>query len=163
MTHCVLCVWDLVSVFTRCCDLTPRSQRHVRFPGRDPMWGLRVQCGLGGEKEHHRIYSCWSSGNSPIFLVCFQNRVQPRRGSGSCSCVSACSGVCKHSCLFLFETNTTHTFFQLVSHACCYLFLLQFFTGWWIIIDAAVKYPDEGTFHHAYHTCGVIATVAFLM
>uniref|UniRef100_A0A671WE87 Transmembrane protein 50A n=1 Tax=Sparus aurata TaxID=8175 RepID=A0A671WE87_SPAAU len=38
-----------------------------------------------------------------------------------------------------------------------------FFTGWWIIIDAAVKYPDEGTFHHAYHTCGVIATVAFLM
>lgn len=41
--------------------------------------------------------------------------------------------------------------------------LLQFFTGWWIIIDAAVKYPDEGQFHHAYHTCGVIATVAFLM
>uniref|UniRef100_A0A8C2WN94 Transmembrane protein 50A n=1 Tax=Cyclopterus lumpus TaxID=8103 RepID=A0A8C2WN94_CYCLU len=38
-----------------------------------------------------------------------------------------------------------------------------FFTGWWIIIDAAVKYPDEGQFHHAYHTCGVIATVAFLM
>ena len=40
---------------------------------------------------------------------------------------------------------------------------LQFFTGWWIIIDAAVKYPAEGEFHHAYHTCGVIATVAFLM
>uniref|UniRef100_A0AAQ5ZL00 Transmembrane protein 50A n=1 Tax=Amphiprion ocellaris TaxID=80972 RepID=A0AAQ5ZL00_AMPOC len=38
-----------------------------------------------------------------------------------------------------------------------------FFTGWWIIIDAAVKYPEEGDFHHAYHTCGVIATVAFLM
>ncbi|XP_076604472.1 transmembrane protein 50A [Chaetodon auriga] len=38
-----------------------------------------------------------------------------------------------------------------------------FFTGWWIIIDAAVKYPDEGQFHHAYHTCGVIATLAFLM
>lgn len=38
-----------------------------------------------------------------------------------------------------------------------------FFTGWWIIIDAAVKYPDEADFHHAYHTCGVIATVAFLM
>uniref|UniRef100_A0A096MA43 Transmembrane protein 50A n=1 Tax=Poecilia formosa TaxID=48698 RepID=A0A096MA43_POEFO len=38
-----------------------------------------------------------------------------------------------------------------------------FFTGWWIIIDAAVKYPTEGEFHHAYHTCGVIATVAFLM
>uniref|UniRef100_A0AAY5L0W0 Transmembrane protein 50A n=1 Tax=Esox lucius TaxID=8010 RepID=A0AAY5L0W0_ESOLU len=38
-----------------------------------------------------------------------------------------------------------------------------FFTGWWIIIDAAVKYPDEAIFHHAYHTCGVIATLAFLM
>ncbi|XP_023849608.2 transmembrane protein 50A [Salvelinus sp. IW2-2015] len=38
-----------------------------------------------------------------------------------------------------------------------------FFTGWWIIIDAAVNYPDEVTFHHAYHACGVIATVAFLM
>lgn len=44
-----------------------------------------------------------------------------------------------------------------------YFFFLQFFTGWWIIIDAAVKYPDQGTFHHAYHTCGVIATLAFLM
>ncbi|KAK7904842.1 hypothetical protein WMY93_017449 [Mugilogobius chulae] len=38
-----------------------------------------------------------------------------------------------------------------------------FFTGWWIIIDAAVKYPANDQFHHAYHTCGVIATVAFLM
>ncbi|XP_026212041.1 transmembrane protein 50A [Anabas testudineus] len=38
-----------------------------------------------------------------------------------------------------------------------------FFTGWWIIIDAAVKYPGQGEFLHAYHTCGVIATVAFLM
>uniref|UniRef100_A0A4W5MQ67 Transmembrane protein 50A n=1 Tax=Hucho hucho TaxID=62062 RepID=A0A4W5MQ67_9TELE len=38
-----------------------------------------------------------------------------------------------------------------------------FFTGWWIIIDAAVNYPGEATFHHAYHACGVIATVAFLM
>uniref|UniRef100_A0A3B4EW89 Transmembrane protein 50A n=1 Tax=Pundamilia nyererei TaxID=303518 RepID=A0A3B4EW89_9CICH len=34
-----------------------------------------------------------------------------------------------------------------------------FFTGWWIIIDAAVKYPAQDEFHHAYHTCGVIATV----
>lgn len=41
--------------------------------------------------------------------------------------------------------------------------VMQFFTGWWIIIDAAVKYPQEADFHHAYHTCGVIATLAFLM
>ncbi|KAK2897066.1 hypothetical protein Q8A67_011554 [Cirrhinus molitorella] len=38
-----------------------------------------------------------------------------------------------------------------------------FFTGWWIIIDAAIMYPKEEQFHHAYHTCGVIATIAFLM
>ncbi|KAK1145655.1 transmembrane protein 50A-like [Acipenser oxyrinchus oxyrinchus] len=38
-----------------------------------------------------------------------------------------------------------------------------FFTGWWIIIDAAVKYPDMDRFNHSYHACGVIATVAFLM
>ncbi|KAH0631215.1 hypothetical protein JD844_005442 [Phrynosoma platyrhinos] len=38
-----------------------------------------------------------------------------------------------------------------------------FFTGWWIIIDAAVKYPDSKQFNHSYHACGVIATVAFLM
>ncbi|KAM3933499.1 transmembrane protein 50A isoform 1-T2 [Leptodactylus fuscus] len=38
-----------------------------------------------------------------------------------------------------------------------------FFTGWWIIIDAAVKYPSEKELNHSYHACGVIATVAFLM
>ncbi|XP_005993971.1 transmembrane protein 50A [Latimeria chalumnae] len=38
-----------------------------------------------------------------------------------------------------------------------------FFTGWWIIIDAAVKYPDMERFNHSYHACGVIATIAFLM
>ena len=43
------------------------------------------------------------------------------------------------------------------------LVLIQFFTGWWIIIDAAVKYPDAKQFNHSYHACGVIATVAFLM
>uniref|UniRef100_A0A8D0GH67 Transmembrane protein 50A n=1 Tax=Sphenodon punctatus TaxID=8508 RepID=A0A8D0GH67_SPHPU len=38
-----------------------------------------------------------------------------------------------------------------------------FFTGWWIIIDAAVKYPNMEEFSHSYHACGVIATIAFLM
>ncbi|KAJ8287431.1 hypothetical protein COCON_G00000900 [Conger conger] len=38
-----------------------------------------------------------------------------------------------------------------------------FFTGWWIIIDAAIMFKDPETFNHAYHACGVIATVAFLM
>jgi hypothetical protein len=40
---------------------------------------------------------------------------------------------------------------------------LQFFTGWWIIIDAAVMYPSMADFNHSYHACGVIATIAFLM
>uniref|UniRef100_A0A8C0PXG6 Transmembrane protein 50A n=1 Tax=Canis lupus familiaris TaxID=9615 RepID=A0A8C0PXG6_CANLF len=38
-----------------------------------------------------------------------------------------------------------------------------FFTGWWIIIDAAVIYPTMEEFNHSYHACGVIATIAFLM
>uniref|UniRef100_A0A8J8XSG2 Transmembrane protein 50A n=3 Tax=Boreoeutheria TaxID=1437010 RepID=A0A8J8XSG2_RAT len=38
-----------------------------------------------------------------------------------------------------------------------------FFTGWWIIIDAAVMYPNMEQFNHSYHACGVIATIAFLM
>ncbi|XP_018102267.1 transmembrane protein 50A isoform X1 [Xenopus laevis] len=38
-----------------------------------------------------------------------------------------------------------------------------FFTGWWIVIDAAVNYPDTERLNHSYHACGVIATVAFLM
>lgn len=39
----------------------------------------------------------------------------------------------------------------------------SFFTGWWIIIDAAVIYPTMEDFNHSYHACGVIATIAFLM
>ncbi|XP_035248505.1 transmembrane protein 50A [Anguilla rostrata] len=38
-----------------------------------------------------------------------------------------------------------------------------FFTGWWIIIDAAIMFKEPDSFNHAYHACGVIATVAFLM
>uniref|UniRef100_A0A3B3C9H7 Transmembrane protein 50A n=1 Tax=Oryzias melastigma TaxID=30732 RepID=A0A3B3C9H7_ORYME len=38
-----------------------------------------------------------------------------------------------------------------------------FFTGWWIIIDAAVISPLGAEFHCAYHTCWVIATAAFVV
>lgn len=38
-----------------------------------------------------------------------------------------------------------------------------FSIGWWIVIDAAAAYPDQEKFNHAYHTCGVIATVALFM
>ncbi|KAL4233535.1 Transmembrane protein 50A [Mactra antiquata] len=38
-----------------------------------------------------------------------------------------------------------------------------FFSGWWIVIDAAVMYPDQSDFHHACHTCGAIGTVAFFL
>ena len=35
--------------------------------------------------------------------------------------------------------------------------------GWWILIDAAAIYPDAKEFNHAYHTCGVIGTIALFM
>jgi len=38
-----------------------------------------------------------------------------------------------------------------------------FSIGWWIVIDAAAVYTDTKEFAHAYHTCGVIATVALFM
>ncbi|XP_054470846.1 transmembrane protein 50B [Anoplopoma fimbria] len=38
-----------------------------------------------------------------------------------------------------------------------------FFTGWWIMIDAAVAYPSQGQMNHAFHTCGVFSTLAFFM
>ncbi|KAI3356638.1 hypothetical protein L3Q82_017836 [Scortum barcoo] len=38
-----------------------------------------------------------------------------------------------------------------------------FFTGWWIMIDAAVTYPSQEQMNHAFHTCGVFSTIAFFM
>jgi len=38
-----------------------------------------------------------------------------------------------------------------------------FAIGWWIVIDAAAIHTDPKVFNHAYHTCGVIATVALFM
>uniref|UniRef100_A0A6Q2Z7M0 Transmembrane protein 50B n=1 Tax=Esox lucius TaxID=8010 RepID=A0A6Q2Z7M0_ESOLU len=38
-----------------------------------------------------------------------------------------------------------------------------FFTGWWIMIDAAVTYPTQVEMNHAFHTCGVFSTLAFFM
>uniref|UniRef100_A0ABI7YYS1 Transmembrane protein 50B n=1 Tax=Felis catus TaxID=9685 RepID=A0ABI7YYS1_FELCA len=38
-----------------------------------------------------------------------------------------------------------------------------FFTGWWIMIDAAVVYPKPEQLNHAFHTCGVFSTLAFFM
>nr|AIN50147.1 transmembrane 50B-like protein [Salmo salar] len=37
-----------------------------------------------------------------------------------------------------------------------------FFTGWWIMIDAAVSYTTQ-EMNPAVHTCGVFATIAFFM
>ncbi|XP_034741111.1 transmembrane protein 50B isoform X2 [Etheostoma cragini] len=39
----------------------------------------------------------------------------------------------------------------------------SFFTGWWIMIDAAVTYPSQEQMNHAFHTCGVFSTIAFFM
>uniref|UniRef100_A0A8C6TP74 Transmembrane protein 50B n=1 Tax=Neogobius melanostomus TaxID=47308 RepID=A0A8C6TP74_9GOBI len=38
-----------------------------------------------------------------------------------------------------------------------------FFSGWWIMIDAAVTYPSQVEMNHAFHTCGVFSTIAFFM
>jgi len=38
-----------------------------------------------------------------------------------------------------------------------------FFIGWWVIIDIAAMYPDSKQFNHAYHVCGVLATVSLFM
>ncbi|KAL3881545.1 hypothetical protein ACJMK2_027974 [Sinanodonta woodiana] len=38
-----------------------------------------------------------------------------------------------------------------------------FFTGWWIVIDAAATHPSQAEFPHACHTCGAIGTVAFFL
>ncbi|KAK8721891.1 hypothetical protein OTU49_012624 [Cherax quadricarinatus] len=39
----------------------------------------------------------------------------------------------------------------------------MFALGWWFVIDAAARYPSTTDFNHAYHVCGVIATLALLM
>uniref|UniRef100_A0A1B6KPN3 Transmembrane protein 50A n=1 Tax=Graphocephala atropunctata TaxID=36148 RepID=A0A1B6KPN3_9HEMI len=36
-----------------------------------------------------------------------------------------------------------------------------FFTGWWLMIDANAKYPEN--VNGAYHICGVIGTVSLFM
>ncbi|XP_028824022.1 transmembrane protein 50B-like [Denticeps clupeoides] len=38
-----------------------------------------------------------------------------------------------------------------------------FFSGWWIIVDAAVIYSSQEEMNHAFHTCGVFSTLAFFM
>lgn len=42
------------------------------------------------------------------------------------------------------------------------LFLqFQFFVGWWFIIDAHAKYPNEMA--KAYHVCGIFGTISLFM
>jgi hypothetical protein len=39
------------------------------------------------------------------------------------------------------------------------LFVLQFFIGWWVMIDAAAN----ETFEPAYHTVGVVSSLAVVL
>lgn len=41
------------------------------------------------------------------------------------------------------------------------MFLLQFFTGWWFIIDAHSVYPTFMS--SAYHVCGIFGTLSLIM
>ncbi|XP_055352184.1 transmembrane protein 50A-like [Paramacrobiotus metropolitanus] len=40
---------------------------------------------------------------------------------------------------------------------------ILFMGGWWCMMDVIVMFPREEQFHHAYHVCGVISTLAFIM
>ncbi|XP_025098627.1 transmembrane protein 50B-like [Pomacea canaliculata] len=40
---------------------------------------------------------------------------------------------------------------------------VMFFSGWWMVIDAAALYPNEADFNHAFHTPGAISTLAFFL
>ncbi|KAK7108140.1 transmembrane protein 50B-like isoform X2 [Littorina saxatilis] len=40
---------------------------------------------------------------------------------------------------------------------------IMFFTGWWMVIDAAAIYPEQKDFNHAFHTPGAISTIAFFI
>jgi hypothetical protein len=59
-----------------------------------------------------------------------------------------------------------HSHFQFFHHSHGLMSLplhVQFSVGWWIIIDAAAQYPLESQMKHAYHACGVMATIAMFM
>lgn len=43
------------------------------------------------------------------------------------------------------------------------MILLQFFTGWWLIIDVQAAYPQAEQFNKAYHVCGVFGTISLFM
>jgi Uncharacterised protein family (UPF0220) len=42
-------------------------------------------------------------------------------------------------------------------------FQLQFFSGWWLAIDAAACYPDKSELKDVFHICGVFGTISMFM
>ena len=50
---------------------------------------------------------------------------------------------------------------QLVSSIIINKNILQFFTGWWLVIDAHAKFP--GDMSGAYHVCGIFGTISLFM
>jgi len=43
------------------------------------------------------------------------------------------------------------------------IFILKFFTGWWLIIDVAAKGPTSTEFPASYYVCGVLGTFALFL
>ena len=41
------------------------------------------------------------------------------------------------------------------------MFSLQFFVGWWFIIDASTEHG--GGVNFAHHLCGILGTISFIM
>lgn len=63
-----------------------------------------------------------------------------------------------HDLFFLsYNTNLFHIHFLFIIHQ----ILLQFFVGWWFIIDAHAKYPADMV--TAYHVCGIFGTISLFM
>ena len=46
---------------------------------------------------------------------------------------------------------------------CSFLLSFQFFSGWWIAIDAAVVYWDKRDIRDVFHICGVFGTLSMFM
>lgn len=45
----------------------------------------------------------------------------------------------------------------------CFLRIVQFAVGWWIIIDSTCQYPTQADFNKLYYIIGSVGTVALIL
>lgn len=118
------------------------------IPGQLPLARVRVH-GLGREEERCGFGRCWSSGQDGVHVLhrSVSDSNTPDLKLMIPNILPASVSVCRIA-------GTWANGRVLWS---------QFFTGWWIMIDAAVMYPSQEQMNHAFHTCGVFSTLAFFM